>query len=28
MTRGSSSCSHDWTSASICMVTMLKSRLM
>jgi hypothetical protein len=28
MMRGSSSCSHDWTSASICMVTTLKSRLM
>jgi hypothetical protein len=28
MTRGSSSCSHDWTSASICIVTTLKSRLM
>jgi hypothetical protein len=28
MMRGSSSFSHDWTSASICMVTTLKSRLM
>jgi hypothetical protein len=28
VTRGLWSCSHDWTSASICTVTTLKSRLM